>query len=92
MGVCLSGGNQQLFPWGNSTAQNGKYAESGLKNRSRWVFPPNPWGFYDMHGNVWEWTADPIFSPINRGVRMDPQGPSTGSKLSTEAVPEGWCF
>lgn len=36
--------------------------------------PPNPWGLYDMEGNVLEWTLD-WFINYPGGFAIDPQGP-----------------
>ena len=38
---------------------------------------PNPWGLYDMHGNIWEWVEDWL-GGYPEGAQTDPVGPATG--------------
>ena len=41
-------------------------------------YAANSWGFFDMHGNVWEWVHDWKANYFT-GAQTDPEGPASGS-------------
>jgi sulfatase modifying factor 1 len=86
------------YVWGDTFCPNGKWmanthqgnfpntdtGEDGFIGVSPVAYyPPNPYGLYDMAGNVWQWTSDWYRPDYYRelasvgGVARNPQGPTT---------------
>ena len=68
------------YAWfdGNTQDADDKYAHRVGQKR------PNPFGLYDMHGNVFEWCSD-WFGDYSASSQVDPRGPSSGDRR----VPRG---
>jgi len=83
----LAGEAGASFPWGDqdpkTRARFKGNTPRGVATASKSAFPPNPFGLYNMSGNVWEWVSDfyakdyYATSPIR-----NPKGPAAGSKRS----------
>ncbi len=82
-------GTTTKYSFGDDESQLGQYAwfekNSDFKYQKVGRKKPNPWGLYDMHGNVAEWTADgydpkayetagsgTADSPFSRGTQVYP--------------------
>jgi formylglycine-generating enzyme required for sulfatase activity len=59
---------------GNSVYGNGKKGIYRGKTTPVGSFPPNAFGLYDMHGNLWQWCQDWGGEYPQKDV-LDPQGP-----------------
>ncbi len=87
--ACKAGTTTVLYwgdaPWDRLKANAGglrslpeSYVEDGYEFTAPvGTYPANPWGLYDMVGNVWEWVGD-WFDWYPQGPLTDPKGPATG--------------
>ncbi len=80
--ACRAGTKTKYF-FGNEPSKLQNYAwfdkNSGKKPQLVGQKQPNPWGLYDMYGNVWEWCND--FYKVDyyqESPEENPKGPKTG--------------
>jgi len=68
-------GTTRAYSFGDTfDSERANSGSAAVKVRS---LPPNPWGLYEMHGNVWEWCQD-WYGDYPEGPVVDPAGPATG--------------
>ena len=71
--VSMDAVGRYIYNGGMEFASTGTTAVGTAKVGS---YAPSPWGLYDGHGNVWEWSLD-WYESAPAGA-LDPPGPNTG--------------
>ena len=72
-------GTTTAYSFGDTiTKEQANFGYSVGKTTSVGTYPANPWGFHDLHGNVWEWCRDWYWDYPSSSA-SDPVGPSDGA-------------
>jgi formylglycine-generating enzyme required for sulfatase activity len=67
--TAYAGGSLDDMAW---IARNADQSTHAVRQKK-----PNPWGIFDMHGNVWEPCSD-VYGPYEDGPQTDPVGSHAG--------------
>ncbi len=73
-------GTQTAYWWGdNADSTRANMGQAFKQTTDVKHFKPNPWGLFDVHGNVWEWCLDARREYEKRSA-VDPNGGEAGDR------------